>query len=241
MPSQRPRHGSTEERATPSTDHRFDRPEDFPPDVAELGGLRPADADSVPDQSEVDDTGEMTDTRVYMGELEARPPDSDQPDLDERESMTMTEPRSGETDDPSEASDEGLAWIPPTDPPTTTGRGFDPDIAAGFGSSAIDEPYDADHHASGLAAADERTARVVEALQADAATAGLAGGLAVSSDGGRVVVEGTVEDIADEDAVLEVAQRASGVAEVVGRLRIAALETNQDERAGTPGENGGGR
>lgn len=169
---------------TPNSASRIDRRTDFPDEAAEIGGLRPPDADSVPALDELDDLGEITDTRTYMGELEARPVDSDQPDesrWDNTESIEATEPRSGETDDPTEAAEEGLSWIPPTDPPVT-GDGRDgPEIASGFGMTSIDEPFDADHHASALDEVDERAGRVLDALRADAATNGLVDALEVSS------------------------------------------------------------
>ena len=54
---------------------------------------------------------ELTDTEIYEGDLEAG-----------------TDPmrsglRSDETDDPNVAAEEGLAYVPPTDPPVT-GKGM---------------------------------------------------------------------------------------------------------------------
>lgn len=87
------------------------------PDVATLLGLRPADADDVPDEDELDDLGQMTDTGIYEGELASREPGSDQPDEERLESILEDEARAGETDNPDEAAEEGLAWVPPMDPP----------------------------------------------------------------------------------------------------------------------------
>jgi hypothetical protein len=213
---------------------RIDRRTDFPDDAAAIAGLRPPDADSVPTLDELDDLGEITDTRTYMGELEARPVDSDQPDesrWDNTEALEATEPRSGETDDPTEAAEEGLSWIPPTDPPVTGNGREGPEIAAGFGTTSLDEPFDADHHAQALDEVDERAGRVVDSLRADAATAGLVDELEVDVDGGQVVIHGTVADLDDEDAVLGVAERATGVATVVSRMTVTALEGSRDRRA----------
>src|SRR5215218_9114128 len=91
----------TEEPRQPDTAAEVD------PDVAQLLGLRPADADAIPTADEVDTGGEITDTRIYQGDLEARPPDSDQPDesqAENLESLVATELRDGETDDPNEAA-----------------------------------------------------------------------------------------------------------------------------------------
>src|SRR5690348_9682748 len=53
--------------------------------------------------------------------------------------------RAGETGDATQASEEGLAWVPPMDPPVIPGDRGDPEIAAGFGTTAEDDPFDADH------------------------------------------------------------------------------------------------
>jgi hypothetical protein len=203
------------------------------PDVAALLGLRPADADSLPTVDELDDTGEMTDTGIYEGELEARAIGSDQPDEapeENIESLTMSEARSGETGDPYEAAEEGLTWIPPSDPPVRPGEGGEPEIAAGFGSSADDEPFDADHHGEALYPSDERVARVEEALRADAQTSELVDQLDIDADGGRVVIAGTVPDIDDEDAVIAVVEAVPGVTEVESRIVVTSLEAGDDSR-----------
>jgi hypothetical protein len=195
------------------------------PDVAQLLGLRPADADAMPTADELDGLGEITDTRIYQGDLEARPPDGDQPDGDPAqnlESLAAAELRDGETDDPMEAAEEGLTWIPPTDPPLRIGD-EGPAIAAGFGTSATDEPFDQDHHAEAVSALDEVEARVLEALRADAATAGFADELAIDAEGARVVVAGSVDDVDDEDAVLAVIEAVDGVHEAVSRLEVRSM------------------
>jgi hypothetical protein len=201
------------------------------PDVAQLLGLRPADAPSVPTEAEVDTLGQMTDTRVYEGDLEARPPGSDQPSDDPAEnleSLVATELRAGETDDPNEAAEEGLTWVPPMDPPLRVGDDG-PEVAAGFGMTARDEPFDADHHSEAVSAVDEVEARVVEALRADAATAGLADQLELDVENGIVRVAGTVEDLEDEDAVLGVIDEVDGVTSVDSRITVAAVEARPAE------------
>src|SRR3954469_10969439 len=96
-----------------------DSREEVDPDVAELLGLRPADAGSFPTADELDDRGVMTDTAVYEGELEARTPTSDAADGERvrLEPLAADEARAGETETPDEAAEEGLTWIPPSDPP----------------------------------------------------------------------------------------------------------------------------
>jgi hypothetical protein len=195
------------------------------PDVAQLLGLRPADADPMPDADEVDELGEMTSTRIYQGDLEARPPDSDQPEADPAdniEDITARELRDGETDDPNEAAEEGLTWIPPTDPPLRIDDDG-PEVAAGFGTTSMDEPFDLDHHADALSTTDEVEARVLEALRADAMTTGFADDLEIDAEGPRVIVAGTVDDVDDEDAIVAVIEGVAGVRDVVSRVQVRSL------------------
>ena len=82
-------------------------------DLRALGGFRdPDDQGDPPAVDEVADLGEITDTRIYQGELEARAPDSDQPDepIEENlETLLELELREGETDEPGEAAYVGSA------------------------------------------------------------------------------------------------------------------------------------
>lgn len=196
-------------------------------DVARLAAIRPPNRqDAVLREDDVDTLGEITDTRIYEGELEARPPDSDQPDeapVDNLELLVESEFRDGETDDPNEAAEEGMSWVPPTDPPVIP-DGREPRVAAGFGTTADDEPFDADHHSSLLPTDDERTERVIEAIRAHASTAHLADRLDIETVGSRVVIRGVVDDIADEDELIAVASEAVGVSSVESRVEVATLD-----------------
>ncbi len=165
---------------------------DVDPDVAQLLGLRPADADSMPDSEHL-------------------------------ESLAATELRDGETDDPNEAAEEGLLWVPPIDPPRRVSD-EGPEVAAGFGTTAQDEPFDADHHSAGLPARDEIEERILEALRADATTAGLADHVEFDAEGGVVRIVGVVEDLEDEDAILSVIEVVPGVSIVDSRITIATVE-----------------
>jgi len=220
-------------QSTDQTSGQPDTAADVDPDVAQLLGLRPADADPIPSADEVDTLGEMTDTRVYQGDLEARPPNSDQPDDDAAEnleSLVATELRDGETDDPNEAAEEGLTWVPPIDPPLRVADNG-PEVAAGFGMTAQDEPFDADHHADAMPELDEIESRVLEALRADAATAGLADGLELDVEGGVVRLAGVVDDLEDEDAILGVVEGVDGVATIDSRITVSSVEEASFEQS----------
>ena len=205
-------------------------PEGIPAeDLAQLAGIRdPVDQRAYAASEEIDRLGEgMTHVGVYEGNLEARPRLSDQPDEPDEENLEMLleeELRVGETDDAGEAAEEGLTWVPPSDPPVVAGEHGQPEIAAGFGMTADQEPFDADHHSSALSGEDERTERIREALMAHAETVGLLDRLRFDTIGSRVLLEGTVEDLEDEDAVLGVISEVEGVTEVVNRLEVTAVE-----------------
>lgn len=206
------------------------RDDDLPPDDPELralAGFRDADdVGDLPRADEIDDLGSMTSTRIYQGDLEARPPDSDQPGEppeENLESLEALELRAEETDDPNEAAEEGFTWVPPTDPPVIAGDEDPLEVAAGFGMTSLDEPYDADHHSALLGAEDERTARVLEALRADASTSYLADRIEIDTDGPTVIASGVVDDLDDEANVLAVISTVDGVDSIDNRISIRGL------------------
>jgi hypothetical protein len=176
------------------------------------------------ERDEVDDRrtdADMTPTEIYMGELEAG--------THRRagvEDLTDTTLRDGETSNPAVAAEEGMTWVPPIDPPTVASAD-DPQgaaVAAGFGESAISEPYDQSHASQAVADEDELSARVREALRADAATSRFADELAIGTRDATVAIRGMVDDVDDSDNVIEVASRVTGVAEVIDEMDVRALE-----------------
>jgi len=187
----------------------------------------PTDQDAVVDADEIESEDELTDTELYLGEAEAGAR-ADRTgaagDIASLEGLADRDLRSGETDDPYVASDEGLTYIPPSDPPVIPSD--DPqgiEIAAGTGTSSIDEPYDEDHHGEALPFESEITARVREALEADAATSALADRIGISTIDGIVVLRGTVDSLDDGDSLAEVASRVTGVTEVRDETEVAGL------------------
>jgi hypothetical protein len=168
----------------------------------------------------------LTHVDMYEGELEAGV--HDDPPGEPREAnlelLTELELREGETDNPDVAAEEGLTYIPPSDPPVVPGApGEGPVVAAGFGSDALEEPYDEDHHQSALTVEDEMEARVREALRADATTSDYADRVIIGAIAGRVVVRGTVDDIDDTDNIVAVIERVTGVVEVVEELDVSSI------------------
>ena len=176
---------------------------------------------------EVDQLGELTDTEIYQGELEAGVSDDlpGEPVEDNIETLTAVELREGETADPNVAAEEGMTWVPPIDPPVVP----DPDdpegiqVAAGFGTEANVEPFDADHHSELLTAEGELEARIREALRANSATSRYAEDIVIGTRMGTVVVRGVVDDIDDTDNIADVVSNVVGVSEVVEELEVTGV------------------
>ena len=163
-------------------------------------------------EDEVDELGEITDANR---------------DGDNLELLTELELRDGETSDPNVAAEEGLAWVPPIDPPVVADA-EDPEgarVAAGFGVDALDEPYDASHRGELLSAEDEFEDRIREALRADSSTSRYADSVVIGNRGGSVVVRGTVDDVDDTDNVAAVISSVAGVDEVVDELEVEGVTT----------------
>lgn len=193
--------------------------------LRQMAGYRDQDNQgTLIDADDVDDLGTLTRTDIDEGEQMAD--DEDRPeDTENIEMLTELELRAEETDDPMEAVEEGFTYVPPIDPPTVPGGGYEnAEIASGLGTSALDEAYDEDHHSGFLADDDEVVARVREALRADSSTTQYAGRVAIEARGGVVTVRGVVDDLVDTDNILAVAEYVDGVEEVIDELRVRGLE-----------------
>ena len=169
-------------------------------------------------EGEVAEDVPTTDTELYQ----ARPPEAEPEHI---ETLTEMELRSGETDDPDLAAEEGLTYVPPVDPPVVPSD--DPqgaEVAAGFGATGIDEPIDVYHPSATLADEDEMAARVRDALRADAATSSYADSVAIGTRGRTVALRGMVDDVEDTDNMVEVVSRVAGIDNVIDELEVRALE-----------------
>jgi hypothetical protein len=178
------------------------------------------------ERADVETREPLTDTEIYQGELEGGEPlDAIEGRSGSLELLTDLELRGDETSDPNVAAEEGLAYVAPSDPPVVPAEapgGIE--IAAGMGASALDEPYDPDHAATLLADEDDMAARIREAIRADAATSDYADRIAIGTRGGLIVLRGTVDDIGDTDELVAVAQRVTGVVDVVEELAVDGLD-----------------
>lgn len=192
----------------------------------ELGGRRAADADAPFEVDAVDDLGELSDTDIYEGELEAGVDDDLDTNTESLELLTEQELRSGETDSAIEASDEAEVYVPPIDPPIVPDgdpRSGGAQVAAGIGTSALDEPFDEDHHREWYPGEDEIVARVRDALRADSSTTGYSDQVRIIARGTTVVLRGVVDDLDDTDNMVAVASYVNGVDEVIDELEVRNL------------------
>ena len=226
MATPKPRANPPRPSSDPSTNIPLNPPD---PSIEEqlrtMAGYRPPeDQGTLFDADDVGDLGTLSRKDIDEGELGAD--NADRPeDVENLELLTELELRDGETDDPMEAVEEGMTYVPPIDPPTVPSASLeDAEVASGLGGSSLDDPYDADHHGDFLPGDDEMSARVREALRADSSTTQYAGRLAIETRGGVVTVRGQVDDLVDSDNILAVAEYVAGVEEVIDELRVRGLE-----------------
>ena len=102
--------------------------------------------------------------------------------------------RDGETDDPGVATQEGLTYVPPIDPPEVA----DPDMAGS-----------------------DLNTRIREALRADSQTSVLEDRLVVGTRGSVAVIRGVIDDVDDSDSIIEVVSRVNGISDVVDETELA--------------------
>jgi hypothetical protein len=155
------------------------------------GEEMPADQDAILDVDEIEGERELT-----LSEQEWGVPVD--PDL-----------RSGETDDPLVAIEEGQTYVPPTDPPVILA----PDDPEGIDSPGREE----------IDAESDINARIRDELRADAATTALADRLEIGVVGSTAVIRGPVEGIEDTDSIVEVVGRVEGIHEVRDETTVPGL------------------
>ena len=220
---------------TPRSD-ADDRPnigsEPLEDELRALAGDEPEEEqDAVVEPSAIVDADEPTTTELERGEDRARVSISlgDEVgglELDSLETLASRELRGDETSDPDVATEEGLTWVPPTDPPVIADAEADDGIvmAAGIGVSALDEPYDGDHRSGDLTDEGDRNAQIREAIRADSATSKYADRILIAVLGSTAILRGTVDDILDTDDLVAVVERVSWVREVRDETDVAGLD-----------------
>ena len=123
------------------------------------------------------------------------------------------------------AAEEGIPYVPPTDPvvrPSTDEQTIA--VVGGFGTASDEEfPDRLATTALGDAPPGDEDLRdeVLQALRADAATTDLV--IAVTVRNGRVFLRGEVPSLDDAESAEEVAGRVPGIREVIEELSVMAL------------------
>jgi hypothetical protein len=194
----------------------------------QLEGRRSKERQDAPvEQDDIDDTKELTPTAQYEGELEAgRYADDISSVTETLDLLTESNLREGETDDPFEAAEEGLAYIPPIDPPTVPEDRHKQNArtASGTGVSALDEAYNTDQHPHLMEEENEMSSRIREALRADSRTTHYANTVTIQTSGTIALLRGHVDDLEDSDNLLNVTMKVDGVEEVIDKLNVETLD-----------------
>ncbi|MEJ7749441.1 MAG: hypothetical protein WKF56_09065 [Candidatus Limnocylindrales bacterium] len=186
------------------------------------GEEMPEDQDAflTPDQME----SRRTPTRTELDQGDSLPDAVEASDESAHlDGLSMDGLRDGETDDYGVAAQEGYTYVPPSDPPIVPSQD-DPqgaEIAAGMGSSALDDPYDEDHRTTEDLIGGDLNERIHDALRADAATSVLNARLVIATRGSTAIVRGVVDDIDDADNVVAVIERVEGIEEVLDETELA--------------------
>jgi hypothetical protein len=195
-----------------------------------IEGEEPAeDQDGALDLDEVATPPEPTASELDYGTGVTADPESWQEragtgDVVSLDALVDSDLREGETDNPLVAIEEGMTYIAPSDPPVVPSDDVEGiSVAAGTGTSAIDEPYDDDHDDGELDAESDLSARVREAIRADAATSAYADRILVATIGSTAILRGVVDDLADGDELAAVAERVAGIEEVLDQTEVAGL------------------
>jgi hypothetical protein len=182
----------------------------------------PDDQDAVLEPHEIEGRRQPTRTELDQGDPITGPDDALDP-AERLDGLATGGLREDETEDWGVASQEGIPWVPPTDPPIVPDRDA-PDgvsVAAGLGVSADADPYDPDHRETDDVDGLDLTERIRAAIRADAATSELVDDVVIGTVGTRAVLRGTVLTIEDGDALVEVVGRVAGIDEVVDETELA--------------------
>jgi hypothetical protein len=192
-------------------------------DIIELqGDVAPIDQDALLDTDELEHQREPTRTELDAGYTI--------PDLAYAggeaallDGLDLDDLREGETDDPGVASQEGLTYVPPIDPPMVADAEAEDGIvpAAGMAVSADSDPYDDSHRGTDLDPESEPNVRIREALRADSQTSVLEDRLIIGTRGSVAVIRGIIDDVDDSDAIIEVVSRVVGISDVVDETELA--------------------
>jgi hypothetical protein len=200
-----------------------DPAEDLPlEDIVEVqGDAPPSEQDAVITPHEMERS--RTPTRTELDQGDPIPDPRIDGDVTSLDGLELDQLREDETHDPGVATQEGIPYVPPVDPPVRSDPEADDGVvvAAGLGLAADDEPYDQNHRGTDETPEPELRARIREALRADSLTSTFEDRLIVGTRGSVAVIRGVVDDIDDGDSITEVVLRVDGITEVVDETELA--------------------
>ena len=136
----------------------------------------------------------------------------------------LTEPVTGDTDDPLVAVEEGVPYVPPSDRVLSDVRADEagPDLAGTAPSDAGElELDDAVQFGGGTPRDGQLRSDVVSALRASEIASGER--LRIAVDGDTVTVSGVVESVDILDEVLAIVGDVPGVGEVIDEVRVPGI------------------
>ena len=195
------------------SDSRPDTPPPPDPDdvarieeIADLqGDAMPIDQDAFLEPDEFEKHREPTQTELDRGD--SAPDREGLVGLASSLDMLAAEDlREGETDDPDVATEEGLPYVAPSDPPFRVDAEDPEGIEVAGGADDSGEL--------------DLTARIRDALERDAATSGLADRLVIGTRGSTAVVRGLVDDVDDSDTIVAVIESVDGIEEVIDETEL---------------------
>jgi hypothetical protein len=169
-----------------------------------LAGEEPADEqDGALDLDEVESPPQPTVSDLDYGTGAGADPDlreelAGSGDVVSLDALVDSDLREGETDNPLVAIEEGMTYVPPTDP------------------VAGEEDED-------MSPESDLNARIREAIEADAATTGYADRILIATIGSTAILRGVVDDLSDGDNLVAVVEQVEGIDEVRDETEVASL------------------
>ncbi len=185
-------------------------------------------------EAALDLAGWVTGIQSVVDDMELREIDIDSPNVlfqsfTSFDEMDEDDDSGGITDNPMIAVSEGLAYFPPTDPPTRiSDTSGDLEVASGFMSTALEDD-EAEEDFGARVEDGELVERVLRNLHQDARTTALK--LYASAINGTLVLSGFVQDNLDSELAVAVASETPGVQDVIDRTVLgSAPDVPPEER-----------
>lgn len=191
-------------------------------ELEQLAGIRSDDNDGMPiQQEEIEERNDLTRTAIDNGYLDSTSRSDLVEGSESFEDLVLDEMRDGETDNPYEASDEGLTYVPPLDP---TPNFDDESIDNAARQDAIEQDLGAvvrdGSSAQFLPSDDDMIEQVRSALRQDSLASRYVDSISIAALNGVVTLRGVVDDMVDADMLVALAEDIDEVEEVIDMLEL---------------------